>query len=110
MTYTYTSVPHGPNHPADHIGEEWHAYVSDIADAPAYVDGNSTGWCCHTCETVFVDMPGLTVGLERVDTPNLPGGTRIRCTMCGCHVGADHNSGDLDCLILQGERIHKNQD
>lgn len=104
--YGYTSTGTGVAH-ADHIGEEWHGYLNDISDAPAYVDGNSTGWCCHTCELVCVDMPGLPVGLVRVDTPNLPGATRIRCTSCGCHVDADHQPDGDDCRTLQDERRHK---
>lgn len=50
-------------------------------------------------------MPGLV----RVATPALPGGSRVRCTMCGCHVAADHNPGDMFCLNLQSDRIHKEE-
>ena len=40
---------------ADHIWEEWHAYLS--ADVPADVDPNAMGICCHTCRTVVIDSP-----------------------------------------------------
>lgn len=40
---------------AEHNAEGWHAYVNDLTDAPSYVDGNSTGICCHDCRLIIVD-------------------------------------------------------
>lgn len=48
---------------ADHIWEEWHAYVNDITDAPEGVNGDSTGICCHTCQTIVVDPTPATDAL-----------------------------------------------
>jgi hypothetical protein len=54
-SYVKRSETVSPVDHADHIWEEWHAYVCDISDAPSFVDGNSTGVCCHTCQTIVID-------------------------------------------------------
>jgi hypothetical protein len=57
--YGYTTSRQNPavNH-ADHNVEEWRAYVNDISEAPAYVNGDSSGLCCHDCELIIVDYAG----------------------------------------------------
>jgi hypothetical protein len=40
---------------ADHIYEEWRGYVNDLTDAPAYVNGDSSGLCCHTCQLIIIE-------------------------------------------------------
>lgn len=39
---------------ANHIWEEWHAYLS--ADVPEYVSANGSGFCCHDCHLVIVEV------------------------------------------------------
>lgn len=57
MTYRYvrntdeTMTAH-----ADHNGEEWRAYVNDTTGAPDYVTGDSSGYACHDCEVIIVDV------------------------------------------------------
>lgn len=40
---------------AEHNVEEWHGYVNDLSDAPEYVNGDSSGLCCHDCRTIIID-------------------------------------------------------
>lgn len=40
---------------ADHIWEEWHAYLAD--ELPEQFDREDSGLCCHTCHLVIVDQP-----------------------------------------------------
>lgn len=53
-TYTYSHTATVADH-ADHVWEEWHAYVCDTAEGPEYVNGDSAGLCCHTCRLIIVE-------------------------------------------------------
>ena len=52
--YTYTTTASVLDH-ADHNVEEWRGYVNDLSDAPEYVNGNSSGLCCHDCQLIIVE-------------------------------------------------------
>jgi hypothetical protein len=52
--YRFTTHAAVTDH-ADHVWEEWHAYVCDLSDAPEWVTGDMSGLCCHTCQLIIVD-------------------------------------------------------
>ncbi len=56
MSYVYVKSTESPivEHAAHNV-EEWRAYVCDLSDAPEYVNGDSSGLCCHDCQTIIVD-------------------------------------------------------
>ena len=49
----------------------------------------------------------LAEGLIRVPAPALPAGSQIRCIMCGCSTGTDHQPNSEDCRLLAEERRWK---
>lgn len=60
MSYHFAPAAELPITHADHNWEEWHAYLSTDetrAEFPPHVDDNSTGICCHDCQTIVVDQP-----------------------------------------------------
>jgi hypothetical protein len=40
---------------AQHLWEEWHAYLSCDDELPEWVDGDASGICCHSCSVIVVE-------------------------------------------------------